>query len=70
MRLYWGARSKALADAVKRTLGYGVLRLGVAEIAFGKRLNLRAILECEIAKTQKCATAVIVCTLMDEAFRW
>ncbi|KAI1474027.1 putative rerric reductase like transmembrane component [Daldinia eschscholtzii] len=67
-RLFWGIRSKSLVEAVSNSLGPDILVPGViGEIAVGRRLNLRAILEREVAKDGE--TAVVVCgpnTMADE----
>ncbi|KAI1373932.1 ferric reductase like transmembrane component-domain-containing protein [Hypoxylon crocopeplum] len=68
VRLFWGVRSKQLVDAVKTALGPDFLAPSiVGNIAVGKRLNLRAILEREVVGDAE--TAVVVCgpvTMADE----
>ncbi|KAI1451534.1 hypothetical protein F4805DRAFT_463693 [Annulohypoxylon moriforme] len=60
IRLFWGSRSQALVNAVKSALGPGVLEPSiVGEIAVGRRLDLRAILEREVLEGSE--TAVVVC---------
>ncbi|OTA95273.1 hypothetical protein M434DRAFT_69573 [Hypoxylon sp. CO27-5] len=60
VRLFWGARSPQLVDAVKDVLGSSVLDPGiVGEISVGRRLNLREILEREVLEGSE--TAIVVC---------
>ncbi|KAI1382624.1 uncharacterized protein F4822DRAFT_439246 [Hypoxylon trugodes] len=67
-RLFWGARSQAFVEAVKASLGPDVLVPNiVGEIAVGRRINVRAILESEVVGEDE--TAVVVCgpvTMADE----
>ncbi|KAI2618004.1 ferric reductase like transmembrane component-domain-containing protein [Hypomontagnella submonticulosa] len=61
VRLYWGARSKELVEAVQASLGPDVLSPSiVGEIAIGRRLDLRTILEREVTVGGD-ETAVVVC---------
>ncbi|KAH8884118.1 putative ferric-chelate reductase [Thozetella sp. PMI_491] len=58
VRLFWGVRNKALADSVKDSLGPTVLEpQNVGEIAIGRRLDLRGILEKGVIGE----TTVVVC---------
>ncbi|OTA56029.1 hypothetical protein K449DRAFT_376062 [Hypoxylon sp. EC38] len=60
VRLFWGARSPQLVDAVKDVLGSSVLDPSiVGEISVGRRLNLREILEREVLEGSE--TAIVVC---------
>ncbi|KAI0841365.1 hypothetical protein F5Y06DRAFT_285483 [Hypoxylon sp. FL0890] len=60
VRLFWGTRSPQLVDAVRTVLGADILGSStVGEIAVGRRLDLRAILEREVLEGSE--TAVVVC---------
>ncbi|KAI1097402.1 hypothetical protein F4804DRAFT_347211 [Jackrogersella minutella] len=60
VRLFWGVRSQALADAVRASLGPGVLDPGVVgEIAVGRRLDLRAVLGREVPERGEEAVVVV-----------
>ncbi|OTB00399.1 hypothetical protein M426DRAFT_66005 [Hypoxylon sp. CI-4A] len=60
VRLYWGVRSQALVEAAKASLGPDVLVPSiVGDIAVGRRLDLRSILEGEVCGEGE--TAVVVC---------
>lgn len=60
VRLFWGVRSQPLREAVEASLGPEVLVPNiVGEIAVGKRLDLRAIIEREAVNDIE--TAVVVC---------
>ncbi|KAI0848013.1 ferric reductase like transmembrane component-domain-containing protein [Daldinia vernicosa] len=60
VRLFWGVRNKSLAEAVETSLGPGILVPNIiGEIAVGRRLDLRAILEREVVGDSE--TAVVVC---------
>lgn len=60
VRLFWGVRNKSLAEAVTTSLGPDILIPNIiGEIAVGRRLDLRAILEREVVGDGE--TAVVVC---------
>ncbi|KAI8957694.1 putative rerric reductase like transmembrane component [Daldinia sp. FL1419] len=60
VRLFWGARSKSLVEAVETSLGTDILVPSViGEIVVGRRLNLREILEREVVGDGE--AAVVVC---------
>ncbi|PKS05943.1 hypothetical protein jhhlp_007776 [Lomentospora prolificans] len=69
VKLYWGARSQALVDAVSSSItsrsvdADGRVRWGDAEVqvAIGERMSIRAIIESEINDRTVGGTTVVVC---------